>query len=234
MVEDNRLGQAAKALSSQGVALPTSSTLNALKEKHPQDRPAPPSEAAPPALTPAASFSSDDVLKALRSFPRGSAAGPSGLRPQHLLDGVREPSQRVALEALTDALNTLVSGRVPPALAPASAGAALFALSKKDGDIRPVAVGETVRRLASKCLCAVVKDELSEYLKPLQVGVACPLGAEAVVRVLSQYTQRHAGSDDKLVLSIDFANAFNTVNREHFLRACTEHAPAAAKWSWWC
>ena len=232
-MEDNRLGPAAAALNSAGSAPASAATRQALELKHPQGTP-PPAEAAPPALTPTASMQPDEVLKALRSFPRGSAAGPSGLRPQHLLDGVRERDQRAALEALTDALNTLVAGRVPTALAPALAGASLFALNKDDGDVRPIAVGETVRRLASKCLCAATKEEAASYLRPLQVGVACPLGAEAAVKVITQYVRRHANSSDKVVLKVDFANAFNTVNREAFLRACSEHAPEAAKWAWWC
>ena len=232
LVEEDRLGAAAAALNSQGVASNSTATLAALRAKHPRG-PAPPQDAAPqntgsPTLTP------DEVLNALISFPKGSAPGPSGLRPQHLLDGVRGPDQRVALEALADAVNTLAFGRVPHCLAPAIAGASLHALQKPDGDVRPIAVGETLRRLTSKCLCAVTKDEAAAYLRPLQVGVACSLGAEAVIRTIDQYSRRHADSPGKLILKVDFANAFNTINREPFLRACATVAPAAAKWAWWC
>ena len=57
------------------------------------------------------------------------------------------------------------------------AGGSLTALNKvKPGcppDIRPIAVGETLRRLTGKCLCAVIKDKASELFHPLQFGVAC-------------------------------------------------------------
>ena len=43
--------------------------------------------------------------------------------------------------------------------------------------------------------------------------------------------ERHANAPNKLVLKVDFKNAFNNVNRE---AACTEHAPKAATWAWWC
>jgi hypothetical protein len=233
LVEEDRLGPACAALSSQGSAPDTPATLAALQAKHPTGQ-APSPEAAPPrdATTPA--LTPEEVLKAVQAFHNGSAAGPSGLRPQHLLDGVRSPDQRVALEALTDVLNTLVWGRVPICLAPAIAGAALHAIAKGEGDVRPIAVGETLRRLASRCLCASTKEDATQYLRPLQAGVACPLGTEAAFRAVDQYARRHANSSTKVVLKIDFANAFNTVDRETFLRACNLHAPSAARWSWWC
>ena len=31
-----------------------------------------------------------------------------------------------------------------------------------------------------------------------------------------------------------FVNAFNTVDRETFLRACQEVTPEVSKWAWWC
>ena len=129
-VEDNRLGQASAAFNSQGQAPANEATQDALQAKHVPGAP-PPLEADPPALYLAAQFSPDEVLSALLSFPKGSAASASGLRPQHLLDAVRERDQRAAFEALTDALSTLVAGRVPMALAPSLAGATLFSLNKK-------------------------------------------------------------------------------------------------------
>ena len=40
-------------------------------------------------------------------------------------------------------------------------------------DIRPIAVGESLRRLTGKYLCSVLKDKASKYFEPLQLGVAC-------------------------------------------------------------
>ena len=50
------------------------------------------------------------------------------------------------------------------------AGGSLTALSKlKPGcapDIRPIAVGEVLRRLTGKCLCAVIKRRVVDFLSP--------------------------------------------------------------------
>ena len=65
------------------------------------------------------------------------------------------------------------------------AGGSLTALSKlKPGcapDIRPIAVGEVLRRLTGKCLCAVIKQRVIDFFEPIQFGVACPMGSEKVV-----------------------------------------------------
>ena len=59
----------------------------------------------------------------------------------------------------------------PATLAPHLAGATLHALPKKQGGVRPIAVGEVLRRLVGKLLCQAVREESRAYLWPLQVGV---------------------------------------------------------------
>ena len=63
-------------------------------------------------------------------------------------------------------------------------GANFLALQKVDGGIRPIAVGDTLRRLVLKCLCAEVRDDARDLFTPLQVGVAVPFATEAVVRTV--------------------------------------------------
>ena len=45
---------------------------------------------------------------------------------------------------------------------------------------------------------------------------------------------RHRTSTRKLVLSIDFSNAFDTVDRGAFLAACRSAYPQLAAWAHWC
>ena len=56
-----------------------------------------------------------------------------------------------------------------------------LALQKKDGGIRPIAVGYTLRRLTAKCANSFVIKRRSEELQPTQIGVDVSGGAEAVV-----------------------------------------------------
>ena len=76
------------------MAVPSVETLFALRAKHPPRHPDsnfPPPNQGPPLLTP---LSEKEVLKAIRTFPCGSAGGPDGLRPQHLKDLTSESAER--------------------------------------------------------------------------------------------------------------------------------------------
>ena len=114
------------------------------------------------------------------------------------------------------------------------AGASLHALPKKHGGLRPIAVGETLRRLVSKLLCGAVRAEARRHLWPLQLGVAVPNGAEAAVHVTRQWSDRNALDLDKVVLRVDFCNAFNTVCRGSLLREVRARFPGLACWADWC
>ena len=82
-------------------------------------------------------------------------------------------------------MNILASGKVPWSVSAFLAGCKLIALNKnKEGcppDVRPIAVGETLRRLTGKCICAILKDKISSFFQPSQFGVACKGGAEKIV-----------------------------------------------------
>ena len=55
------------------------------------------------------------------------------------------------LSALTDFVNLVLAGRWPSDVAPVFFGGRLLVLNKKTGGICPIAIGFTLRRLASKC-----------------------------------------------------------------------------------
>ena len=126
------------------------------------------------------------VRSAIASFAKGSAPGPSGLRPCLLQDLVlynRRPGD--LLSALALFTSTCLNGELPPTVAPMICAARLIPLRKKDGSVRPVAVGEVLRRLVGKCLLAhpATKDQITALL-PHQCGVglpdACPLIAQSI------------------------------------------------------
>ena len=54
----------------------------------------------------------------------------------------------------------------------------LIALRKSNGDVRPIAIGETLRRVTAKAICLQKRDDFSDYFQPLQHGVATPSGQE--------------------------------------------------------
>ena len=129
---------------------------------------------------------SENIQKGIRSFKNGSSAGPDGLAPQHLKDLIsetlREASQRL-VEVLVKFTNEIVlRGNIPSPVSSSFFGASLIALSKKDGGVRPIAIGITLRRLAGKCCMLKLSQQLPSIFQPHQLGVGTTSGAEAIVR----------------------------------------------------
>ena len=61
--------------------------------------------------------------------------------------------------------------------------------------MRPIAVGEVLRRLVSKCAMASVKQKAINQLSPLQLGVGVKGVCETVVHTVQ--SQRKSGKSDK-------------------------------------
>ena len=149
--------KACNALQSEGLCPQTAATTQALQALHPaQPVPTTPELAAQP-LAPV--LVPDAVARALRSFPADTAAGPSGLRVQHLREACASGSSEALLQQLCGVVGLLAQGQACAAVAPSLAGASLVALPKPNGGVRPIAVGEILRRLTAKCLMEAVRDE---------------------------------------------------------------------------
>ena len=142
-----------------------------LKEKHPP-------ATGPPLITPTTdipqlTFGQAEVEKAVRKFRRGSAPGPSGLWPEHLKITLQAaPGRRErALQTLTRLVTVMAGGGGPVEVAPFLSGARLHAALKKDGGLRPIAVGNLIRRLVGKCCTARLQERAAAILAPHQMGV---------------------------------------------------------------
>jgi hypothetical protein len=68
-------------------------------------------------------------------------------------------------------VNKLASGRALSTFATWLCGAPLRAFAKPNGGVRPIVVGEIIRRLVSKCPVARVKQSAQPLLAPLNMGV---------------------------------------------------------------
>lgn len=209
--------------SSDVVAEPSPATRQLLLPKHPPapaDRRAP----APDDLTAPLLASVDQVRGAIKSFPSGSSGGPDGLRPQHLKDMTEKQVGGSLLASLTNFVNLILAGKVPVWVRPHLFGASLLAFAKKDGGVRPIAVGVTLRRLAAKVACNTATEDCLAYLKPRQLGVGVKGGAEALVHGARRYLDNLPA--DHVFVKLDFSNAFNSVRRDAMREAVALHAPS--------
>jgi hypothetical protein len=105
----------------------------------------------------------------INSFPAGSSLGLDGMRPQYLKDiiflSAGEAGQQ-ALRALTKLCNFLLSGQLPSEICHLLYAGSLCVLHKKDGGIRPIAIGNCLRRLTSKLACFQSRNIVNSYLSP--------------------------------------------------------------------
>ena len=126
----------------------------------------------------------DTVLSCVNSFPIASAPGRSCLRPEHLKEALKCPAisnGQELLDKLTKLINLLISGKPPVSFAEYFCGARLVALEKEKGGVRPIAVGEILRRLAAKCVSLSVVPHASEMLLPSELGVGLQKSCETAV-----------------------------------------------------
>jgi hypothetical protein len=177
-----------------------------------------------------------NVREAINSFPAGSSPGLDGMRPQYLKDIISlsagEAGQR-ALRALTKLCNFLLSGQLPSEICHLLYGASLCALHKKDGGIRPIAVGNCLRRLTSKLACFQSRNIVNSYLSPHQLGVATKLGCEAAIHTTRTFVNNDLNRS-KVVLKLDFKNAFNSVERDCILKEVQCHTPLLYPYLYQC
>ncbi len=118
----------------------------------------------------------------------------------------------------------MLSGKVNTTIVKILYGANLCALNKKDGGIRPIAVGSTLRRIASKIACKSVQDEVSSYFNPIQLGYGTKGGCEAATHAARTYITNQLTSD-KIILKVDFENAFNSIERDEMLHRVKDTIP---------
>ena len=220
MAVANIKGAVRLLVSKDTILPPSEATTQKLKGKHPPKNPE--SQNSPEKEDENTCFKTnkDDVLKAIRSFDKGASGGPDGLIPQHLCDMCEqflgEPALKL-VEALVSFLNIIVyPGKVPKEFCDTFYGANLIALSKEDGGVRPIAVGFTLRRLAAKIVMHANKDFCTAEFSPHQLGVGTPNGAEIAVHAVRSYLQ-DPSSQGKVLVKIDFKNAFNCIRRDVIL-----------------
>ena len=175
------------------------------------------------------------VRKAAVAFPPGSAPGPSGLRPMHLKECLERINSGSALLAgLTSFAQAAISGSLHPRIAPLLCASTLVPLQKKDGGVRPIAVGDTLRRVVGKLLLSTsqAREEIKS-LQPRQVGVGTPFAAELVGMAMQRIADSRPNGS-WVALQVDVSNAFNCISRPAMLRQCAKKAPSLYNWLAWC
>lgn len=89
----------------------------------------------------------------------------------------------------------------------------MIPLNKNPG-LRPIGVGEVLRRIAGKVVMRVAKKDIMESTGSLQVCAGQDAGAEAAIHAMHDI---YENEETEAVLLIDAENAFNSINRKAML-----------------
>ena len=87
----------------------------------------------------------------------------------------------------------------------------LVPLMKEDNGVRPVGIGETLRRIIGKCVMKVVGNDVQMAAGALQTCAGVESGIEAAIHAMAETFQRE---ECEAVILVDAENAFNRINRE--------------------
>lgn len=154
-------------------------------------------------------------------YVRSPQAVVLGLWPQYHVDCLKSV-ESAANAGILDSLLTLViavkAGSLQPRAAPFLCAAHLIQLKKKDGGARPIAVGDTLRRLVVKWLLATSQGRItSSDLAPLPTDFAQDYHCEVVAMEVQAQTDTLNWGTGWLLLQVDLKNAFNSIHRPSIL-----------------
>ena len=229
LAAEGELSRACAALTEPAPLPPSQATFEQLSAHHPQSAMPDVSRLGParPAAVP--ELSSEAVIGALKTFPRASAPGPSGLRADHIKETLATAHGDEVTAHLVGLCQLLAKGEAPAVVAPYLGGARLHALPKKNGGVRPIAVGETIRRLVGKVLCHATRDDSTIFLASAGWSRRQTGGRGSCShRSAMGRTQRR--DSRQVLLKVDFQNAFNSVDRFALLSETRALSPGPAGW----
>ena len=168
-------------------------------------------------------FTRSQVRTTVMKARSDAAPGPSGLRVGHLQSIVRTAGADSANELL-DLLAWLGTAsfakaeNLPGDFWTLHMAARLSAVGEK---ARPIACGDTVRRLLCATYCRVHKSRFAALFEAVdQLGVGTPGGVERLA-ARAQLVHQAGG----VVLALDGRNAFNATSRRAIYRQVAKHAP---------
>ena len=96
---------------------------------------------------------------------------------------------------------------------------------QKKNDVRPIGIGEVLRRIISKCIMKTARDDTKNAVGNLQLRAGRQAGAEAAVHAAKEIFM---DKECEAVLLVDASNAFNPLNRQAMMHNISVLCPTLA------
>jgi hypothetical protein len=161
----------------------------------------------------------------------GASPGPSGWSGSHiqLIAGSDNAKAKDGLALLVkDLCNGIFAGATRERLL----ASLLEPVSKGEGrGIRPIAMGESFVKLAAHYSMSLIEADMPALFPRIQFGVKRPGGSETAAQLTRAYlAQSSLLHPDTIALKTDFANAFNSANRQQAWTALQKDARTEPIW----
>ena len=223
LVHLGELSAARQALTAGPLAPGTANTLQELQD--PARRPNAPYAPLHPSLSEfqpdqPVDLPDDLILTNLRKARKGAAPGPSGLTADTLRILLDDDT---ATSNLIRVARKLAQAGIPAAVAQAIGLGRMVALTKPNGRVRGIVVGDVLRRLVSRCLAQQYAQPIHTACQPHQFALATRSGTEAVVHALTAVTE---ANPTHTILSVDGIGAYDNISRNSMLQGLRD-VPAA-------
>ena len=101
----------------------------------------------------------------------------------------------------------------------------LIPLEKESNGVRPIGIGEVLRRIIGKAIVTEIKPDLATNAGCLQLCAGQPAGCEAAAHAMSEI---FAEEETDAILLIDASNVFNSLNRKTLLHNIRYLCPTLA------
>ena len=207
-------------------------TLQMLKQKHPEPKDAPTDvlfdDEAPVVHSICYEETNAELIRKVALKTRGGA-GPSGLDgdgwKRLLTSNSFEKESSDLCSAIATLARLLCTNVQTPTSLNALLACRLIPLNKNPG-LRPVGVGEVLRRIIGKSVASILKSDVKQAVGSLQVCAGQDAGCEAAVHAIHRIFDQ---DESEAVLLIDASNTFNSVNRNVFLHNVKVICPSISK-----
>lgn len=232
LASEGQYSRAVRSLCHSPIAdLSSPDVLGKLQDLYPK----PPAEIVPiPAhnLPSPPEITESEVLKAARGMNPTSAAGPDRFSPRLIrllaFTNISPQAGVTGLSALANLVRRLAKGSLPEQTLPLFSAATLLPIQPKPGKIRPIAIGNSLRRLVTRVLLDPALVDTREFFAPEQLANGVCAGMDSIVHDIRMHMNRKGRREEYVFVSIDASNAFNVFSRQQLLDIIPSKAPSLA------
>ncbi|MCP4488385.1 MAG: hypothetical protein GY820_13850 [Gammaproteobacteria bacterium] len=208
--------------------------MNVLKEKHPNSQPAREGSllnGPVPEVEDVIFEAIDGNLIHRTAKLISGAAGPSGADAeiwQRILCSKQfKKKPDLLCECIAELAKKLCRQTVNPEILQSFTAGRLIPLAKKPSGVRPIGIGEVLRRIVGRAVTTILKPDLVKSTAPIQVCAGLPGGVEAAIHAMRRI---YNDPETEAILLVDAENAFNSLNRNVALHNIQHTCPEFSKY----